>query len=366
MNNKILFVDDDEILLSGIKRRYDGIYSFSFATSGKDALELLENGKEFAVIISDFYMPGMNGIQFLTQASAIIPEAVKVLITGNADINMAIDAVNMGNVFRFLCKPVPYDVMTKVINDCLFQYRLINIEKVEKVKSDIISILSHEIRTPVTGIINNLFLIQNTIDSKNSKKTSEYFNKIEAVNEKLVLSVTKIDYLSRILSGQFKIKKSNVNLIADVLNPLIADYTKYNENFNLVLNSDFEDLMISLDQISIHQIILELLDNAYKFSNGKEIQIELRDFEEFVELTIKDTGIGVTSDFDKLSELFYQEDRGSSRMFSGNGLGLTLVKRLCEYNELEIEFSENKPNGTKVRLILNKNLISNSPTWEVI
>lgn len=365
MNNKILIVDDDKLLLSGIKRRYGNLFQLNYAFSGKEALELLENGEKFAVIMSDYYMPGMNGIEFLTNVSSFNPEAVKVLITGNADVNMAIDAVNMGNVFRFLCKPILYDVMTKVIKDCLLQYRLINIEKTEKLKSDIISILSHEIRTPVTAINNNLFLIKKGIGTENFEKNSEYFNKIETINEKLVMSVNKIDYLSKLLSDQFKIKKSNVNLITDVVNPLINDFTKNNKNFKILLNCDFEDFVFFLDKTSIHQIILELLDNAYKFSNGEEVQIELKDREEFVELIITDTGLGISNNFDKISEPFYQEDNGSSRMFNGNGLGLTLVKKLCKHNEIKIEYLENTPKGTSVKLIFNKRLVCNSPNWDV-
>ncbi|MFA8342265.1 MAG: ATP-binding protein [Rhodothermaceae bacterium] len=355
MNNEILFVDDDKLLILGIQKKYEEKYPLTLAYSAKEALNLLKSGKRYSIIISDYYMPGMNGIDFLKEVEQYDRDAIKVLITGNADINMAIDAVNYGNVFRFICKPFNYDVFSKIIQDCFLQYKLINIEKVERIKSDIISILSHEIRTPVTAINNNLYLMKSSADETLSEKMIEYLDRIEATNKKLVSSVNKIEYLSQILTGNIKLKKESLKLKEAILNPVMDEFIMNNskDDFHFNFNSEMEDLLLFCDEKSIYQIIYEIVDNAYKFSNGADIDICLHEKEQRPELTISDKGIGISTDFEKLSELFYQEDKGSSRMFNGNGLGLTLVKKLCDLNDIEIDFKENEPRGTTVRLILN-------------
>jgi len=355
MNNEILFVDDDRLLIMGIKKKYEEKYLITFTYSAKEALKLLKNGKRYSIIISDYYMPGMNGIDFFKEVELYDREAVRVLITGNADINMAIEAVNCGNVFRFICKPFNYNVFSKMIKDCFLQYRLINIEKVEKIKSDIISILSHEIRTPVTAINNNLYIMKNIAEESLSEKMLEYINKIELTNKRLVSSINKIEYLSQILTGNVKIKKESLKLketiLAPVMNEFLTNSTKSDFNFNFY--SKMEDVILFCDEKSLFQIVYEIVDNAYKFSNGAEIDIFLQETDHRSELIISDSGIGISSDFEKLSELFFQEDAGNSRMFSGNGLGLTLVKKLCNLNNIDIDFKENKPRGTVVKLIFN-------------
>lgn len=355
MNNEILFIDDDRLLILGIQKKYDEKYPLTFAYSAKEALNLLKEGKRFSIIISDYYMPGMNGIDFFKEVENYDRDAVKVLITGNADINMAIEAVNSGNVFKFICKPFNNDALSKIIDDCLLQYRLINIEKVEKIKSDIISILSHEIRTPVTAINNNLYLMKNTVDEEIPPKLLEYIERIEITNKRLVSSVNKIEYLSQVLNGNFRVEKKSLKLIETILIPVMKEFeiSNLNKDFHFNFNSETEDVLLFCDEKSVSQIVYELVDNAYKFSNGANIDIEVSEKDYRTELVIRDRGIGITTDFKHLAELFYQEDKGSSRMFSGNGLGLTLVKKLCELNEIDISFERNEPVGTKVTLSLN-------------
>jgi FixJ family two-component response regulator len=126
---KILLVDDDENILSGYKRNLRTFFQIYVAISPKTALLILKENKDIGLIISDFRMPEMNGIEFLTIVKDLYPNTVRILLTGNADLEMAIKSVNEGNIFRFLTKPCDQETLKNNISQGIEQYKLIIAEK---------------------------------------------------------------------------------------------------------------------------------------------------------------------------------------------------------------------------------------------
>lgn len=104
---RVVCVDDEPQVLSGLSLHLRRRYEVETATSGAAALELLARQPQAAVVISDMRMPGMNGAEFLAKASAAFPHTTRILLTGHAEADAAIAAVNKGAVFRFLVKPCP-------------------------------------------------------------------------------------------------------------------------------------------------------------------------------------------------------------------------------------------------------------------
>ncbi len=127
---KVLLVDDDRNLLSSFKRQFHKQINLVTAASGGDGLQALMGGGPFAVIISDMQMPNMDGIQFLTKARSLSPDSVRIMLTGNANLTVAIGAINNGQIFRFLNKPVEKSIMYESMIDGIQQYRLITAERV--------------------------------------------------------------------------------------------------------------------------------------------------------------------------------------------------------------------------------------------
>jgi DNA-binding NtrC family response regulator len=119
MLKKILFVDDDENLLAGFQRSYRNRYEFDTAMGGEEALSRIKAAGPYALLIVDMNMPGMNGIQLLERSMIMAPETVRVMLTGNADQQTAVNAVNRGAVYRFLNKPCPPEVLIPVIESAL-------------------------------------------------------------------------------------------------------------------------------------------------------------------------------------------------------------------------------------------------------
>jgi len=114
MNTKILFVDDEPNVLSGLQRTLRNDYPLDIAQGGEQALAILQNKGPYAVIVSDMRMPGMSGLELLAQVEAKSPDTVRMMLTGNADQKTAVDAINRGHIFRFMTKPCEAAVVAEM------------------------------------------------------------------------------------------------------------------------------------------------------------------------------------------------------------------------------------------------------------
>jgi len=129
MSERILCVDDDPNVLEAFRRRLRRDFRIETAQSAEEALRIIQAGEPYAVIVSDMRMPGMDGVQFLAKARTICPDTVRIMLTGNADQQTAIEAVNEGAIFRFLTKPCEPETLARALTAGLEQYRLITAEK---------------------------------------------------------------------------------------------------------------------------------------------------------------------------------------------------------------------------------------------
>ena len=129
MKEKILFVDDEPNVLEAYQRSLRKEFEIETATGGADGLIALASQGPYAVIITDMRMPGMDGVEFLARAKEKSPDSIRIMLTGNADQQTAIDAINEGAIFRFLTKPCPPTVLAHAIRAGLRQYQLVTAEK---------------------------------------------------------------------------------------------------------------------------------------------------------------------------------------------------------------------------------------------
>jgi len=151
MAERILLVDDEVNVLEGYRRNLSREFLIETAMGGEKALHIVTENGPFAVVVSDMRMPGMDGIQLLTKLKVLVPNTVRVMLTGNADMQTAIDAINEGNIFRFLNKPCSKEMLAKVLTAALVQYRLLTAEDqlLEETLSGCIQVL-----TEVLSLVN--------------------------------------------------------------------------------------------------------------------------------------------------------------------------------------------------------------------
>lgn len=144
MSEKILCIDDDPNILAAYERTLRRKFTIETALGGEEGLTIVRRQGPYAVVVADMKMPGLNGIDTLAQIRKISPETVRIILTGNADQQSAIDAVNKGYIFRFLTKPCSPEMLGLALEAGLEQFRLITAERelLEKTLSGSVKILT--------------------------------------------------------------------------------------------------------------------------------------------------------------------------------------------------------------------------------
>jgi response regulator RpfG family c-di-GMP phosphodiesterase len=127
---RILILDDEALVLEGLRRQLRARYEVTVASKPRQAMDLVVSRGPYDVIISDLRMPEMDGVALLSAIRNLSPDTVRVLLTGYADMEAAIAAVNEGNIFRFLSKPCPTEVLMRALEASVNQHRLIIAERV--------------------------------------------------------------------------------------------------------------------------------------------------------------------------------------------------------------------------------------------
>lgn len=126
---RILLVDDEKNILEAYTRNLNDDFNVEVADSGAAAIEKLSKDKSFTVIISDYKMPRMNGVELLEKVRDISPDTIQIMLTGQAEMGAIIDLINKGKIFRFLTKPCSPEDLIQNINDAVRQHELITAEK---------------------------------------------------------------------------------------------------------------------------------------------------------------------------------------------------------------------------------------------
>ncbi len=129
MNRKILFVDDEENVLRGFERTLRSQFDLETAAGAQQGLAKLAGGGPYAVVVSDLRMPGMDGVQFLSEVRQRSPDSVRLILSGNGDFESVVASVNEGSIFQFLTKPCPADTLHRALRNALDQHQLIVAER---------------------------------------------------------------------------------------------------------------------------------------------------------------------------------------------------------------------------------------------
>ncbi|QAZ66411.1 HD domain-containing phosphohydrolase [Solidesulfovibrio carbinolicus] len=129
MNKRVLFIDDDERILAGFRRNLHSHFEVDVAVGPEAGLAKVRDNPPYAVVVSDLRMPGMDGIAVLAKVRELRPDTVRVMLTGFAELEAAIAAVNEGNIFRFLTKPCETGYLIGALTAAVEQYRLVMAER---------------------------------------------------------------------------------------------------------------------------------------------------------------------------------------------------------------------------------------------
>lgn len=129
MAERILLVDDEQAIWDSFIKVLGNAVEIDTAASAEEGLEALEKGIPYSVIIADLRLPGMNGIELLAKASEICPDTSRIMISGYADLESTLDAINQGHIFRFVTKPLTFDTIQNIVKAGIRQHTLVTAER---------------------------------------------------------------------------------------------------------------------------------------------------------------------------------------------------------------------------------------------
>lgn len=205
-NQKILFVDDEEKILNGIQRQQGDDFDVEVALGPKAALELVEEEGPFAVVVSDMRMPDMNGVELLSRIRHLAPDTVRMILTGYAELNSTIEAVNHGHIFRFLSKPCDEEDMSVALEAGLRQYALVEAEKelVEGTLRGSVNVLSEVLSLVSPVAFGQSSRVRNTVDAilKRVDVSNQWQLEIAAMLSSLGCVALPSELLQKKIEGQ--------------------------------------------------------------------------------------------------------------------------------------------------------------------
>lgn len=231
-------------------------------------------------------------------------------------------------------------------------------EESDRLKTEFLAQMSHEIRTPINTILNYISLIKEEVEKPLSEDMQFSFSAIDSSSRRLIRTIDMILNMSEIQTGRFEYHFQEIDLESDIISNVKNEFSSMASVKNLKLNITnlADNPVISGDLYTINQIFVNLLHNAIKYTNSGEINLKVyRDEAKKICVDISDTGIGMSEEYQKkLFTPFSQEEQGYRRKFEGNGLGLALVKKYCEFNNAGIMVKSTKGTGSTFTVIFDE------------
>lgn len=371
----ILVVDDEPDVIKSVQDLLRFDYKVLGATRASEGMRLLQS-EEVHVVMSDQRMPEMTGVQFLDKVRGVYPEAVRLLFTGYADIKAVIDAINQGNVYRYITKPWDPDELQSVIREAVDRYDLIiernalteelklknaelakaneDLRHSDALKAAFIHVASHELRTPLTILLGMTRLAIKLPPAPSP--LPDWLSRINLAAERLQHLIDQIiDMLS---VGQFDqhLERQEVDLHS-LLNDVVEDVRPFVQirRQSLEMNLSPELGSTGVDREKMRDGLNHLLLNAIKFTpDGGTISLAASRIGTSIEIRIVDTGVGMdTATIEKLFTPFFTSfdvSHHSSGQFEfcrrGLGLGLSVVKSFIDLHGGTIRAESELGKGT--------------------
>lgn len=234
-------------------------------------------------------------------------------------------------------------------------------EKSDKLKSEFLAQMSHEIRTPVNSILSFTSLLKEELINKVPDELKVSFDAIDNGGRRLIRTIDSILNMSQLQTGTYQPTYKLINLDTEIIKVAVGELTARARNKNLELNyvNQAKDSILYGDEYTLGQIFINLIDNAIKYTGFGKIEVVLyNNAKNEIQVDIIDTGIGISEEYiPQLFRPFSQEDRGYTRKYEGNGLGLALVKKYLDINFAEIFVESKKGKGSRFGIIFNKQKI---------
>lgn len=356
--HKILVIDDEEVVLDSCTQVLSAEdCHVATAPNGTDGLKLVESFEPELVFI-DLKMPGLSGFEVLERLRTNHPEIEAIVITGYATVSSAIEAMKKG-AFDFLPKPFTPEELRLITRRALEHRELVRQaaalrREKEMLRENFAAIVSHELKSPLGAIQQNLYALIDELDDKLS----------EEQKDRLLRLKKRVDDLLNLIHSWLRVFSVDLSKLKENFRPLelamvvakavdIVHQHAIRKSVELEVAVPASLPMVSGDEGSLTEVVVNLLNNAvkYSFPNSKvTVRAGTRDGEVFV--SVIDTGVGIARE--DLPHLFQDFGRGHKQPegAEGCGLGLAISKRIVEVHggSIEVQSEPGKGSTFTVRL----------------
>ena len=327
--------------------------------------------RAYELMIVDQRMPEMTGVEFFAQSKFYQPDAIRILLTGYADIQSVVDAINRGEVYRYLTKPWEIDDLKNTVKQGIETFRLRQafvqkkeeleksnqelqlayqeLKKLDQAKTQFLALVSHELRTPLTTIVAYTESLLEGM-AKNEDEANRFYQFIFDASVRLNNLVIDILDYTTIEAEKLKLNLQLEDLSAIMTNSILQLRARINEK-NIHIHNRIPSITTMVDKDKIGRAFVKILDNAISFTPDLgNITLEGWIDNKQIEMVIKDDGIGIPEE--RLQEIFTPfatPDIYHHR--KGLGLSLTICKAVIEAHGGRI-WAERLFIGTAIHILL--------------
>ena len=355
--SRILVIDDEEVIRDSCLQALtkEGII-LKTAESGDNGLKVYEEFHPDIVLV-DLKMPGKSGLEVLEEIENIDPSVVKIAITGYATVSSAIDAMKKG-AYDFIPKPFTPDEIRIVVKRGLERRRLLlesealRMEQ-EKIRKNMISLVSHELRAPLAATVQYLEVILGGMAGEISSEAKDMIYRCNIRIKELLellsrwLNLATFDPVK--MSENFK--DCNLSEIALKSIELLKPIAKENK---IDLISDIPKHLSSIEgnKTALEEIFNNLISNAIKYNNtGGWVRIKLHENDQEVLVDVSDNGLGMKEEhLSRIFDEFYRVDGRRNAPVKGSGLGLSIVKKMVDTHSGTIAVESRLGEGTTFKI----------------
>lgn len=353
-NNKkiqVLYIDDEPNNLVSFKASFRFDYTIYIANNTDEALAHLNQHPGISVILSDQKMPGKTGVEFFEEIRLKHPNPVRILITGYTDIDSVINAINRGQVYRYIKKPwTEADVKSAIdegykfyITNSLLTLKNEELQKAYEELDKFAYSATHDMRGPILSVLGIIDLTKNAED----------MTEIKEMVSMMENAMLKLDNYIQNLHDHYSIRRGELNITDIDFNNVMKDMSDLYDITGRLKGITFKKSVAQSskfrsDDISIKIILNNLLSNAFKYqkknNNDKFVSIDVIVEGNTSVITVEDNGIGIPEK--NKNDVFMMFFRGANDEI-GSGFGLYNVKDALSKINGKIELTSKENEGTK-------------------
>jgi signal transduction histidine kinase len=365
--SKILVVDDEQSVATTIKAilQLDG-NEVTAVTTGAEALAQLRE-HEFDVVLTDLRLDDLDGIEILRETQKLWPDTVSIMLTGYASLESAVTALRSG-AYDYLIKPSDVDELRATIGRALerrqLRQRLVELEQLDKLKTQFLSMASHELRTPLTAVSGFMQIARRRMSRlvganevpqawrDEAQKSDETLEMANRQAKKLARLIDELLDVSRLQQGRVEMQLAEIDL-ADVVREVAERMRLLSKGHEIEAKIE-GSVPIVADRDRIEQVFENLVGNAIKYSpESGSIDVSLRVNGMNAIVSVRDQGIGVApGEVEKIFGLFYRSPDPRADHVGGLGLGLYISREIVSRHHGRLWAERNVDAGTTFHVTL--------------